>query len=342
MRRCAIALFLVLSTAPYATAARRQASELLQSRESARGFVLSIDGRRAKLTSGAATQRGFRLRRGERVLGFSELETGWVATGIQLLPDRLDLWVVANRGRGPRRIHLPAERTGAVRTGPTAIVDGDGLAGLAWLEGDLDNLAVRAGVLDEGGLTRVETVSAAPPSGSQTGLTAAVLPDGSWLLAWSRFDGNDDEIYWTRRPAGGRWQAPRRLTRNATPDVTPHLLARGPGAVLAWSGLRDEYEVFTAAFDGDGWTAPRSLGIPGTLTPAFRQLQEADYLLVRNAWPGGWTAFRLDGQGRPSDFASVAEESRRPPVLRSRPGRGLAFEWPHLPEPKALAWEPMP
>ncbi len=245
-------------------------------------------------------------------------------------------------GRGPRRIPFPAVRSGAVRTAPRPVVDGDRLAGLVWLEGDLDNLAVRSGVLENGAITSVETVSAAPPRGSQTGLTAAVLADGSWLLAWSRFDGNDDEIYWTRRTPGGNWQNPRKLTGNSTPDVTPHLLARDSGAVIAWSGLKDEYEVFTATFDGNNWTAARSLGIRGTLKPAFRKLPEADYLLVRNAWPGGWTAFRLDQQGKPSDFATVVEESRRPPVLRSRPGRGLAFEWAHRPGLEDLSWEPMP
>ena len=344
MRRCAVALAAVLlsSLAPPAAQAGRRATELLQPSDAEGGAVLAVKGRRARVSLPGGARGGFRLRRDERLLGFSQLATGWIATGIRLSGDGVDHSLVANLGRGPRRLTVPATRSGAVRTAPVPVIDGGRLVGLAWLEGDLHALAVRAGRIEDGSFTAVETVSPAPPRGSQTGLTAAVLADGSWLLAWSRFDGRDDEIAWSRRRPGGGWSAPRGLTANAAPDVTPQLLARGSGALLAWSGLRQEYEVFLAGFDGTRWTEPRSLGVRGTLTPAFRRLAEADYLLVRSAWPGGWTAFRLDGEGKPSDFASVLEESRRPPVLRSPAGRGLAFEWAHRPQPEILSWEPVP
>jgi hypothetical protein len=275
-------------------------------------------------------------------LGFAEFADGWIAAGIRPRSATLDLSLVADVGRGPRRLPAPPNRQGALRTGPTPSVHSGGLVGLAWLEGDdLRSFSVRAAVLEQGSFTEGVTVSP-PLAGSQSGLSAAVLEDGSWLLVWSRFDGHDDEIYWALRPTTGEWTTPRRLTGdNAVPDVTPHLMAHGSGALIAWSQLRDEYEVVTARFDGRTWSTPRSMGIAGTISPAFRRLGGQDYLLVRNAWPAGWTAFHLDSAGHASDFAVVAEDSPRPPILRRLAGSSLVFEWPGKRRRDTLDWEPV-
>ncbi|MCZ6727431.1 MAG: hypothetical protein O7A98_08745 [Acidobacteria bacterium] len=337
------ALILSLILFPLSAAGgRRQPQQLLQSPVAERGWVVSVDDRRARLSAPDGGRGTFRVRRGERWLGFSEFAGGWIAAGILSRAETLDLSLVADLGRGPRRLRPPLDRQGALRTAPTPIVSSAGLAGLAWLEGDeMRRFSVRAAAFEHGSFTEAVTVSA-PLAGSQTGLSATVLEDGSWLLVWSRFDGHDDEIYWALRPASGQWTTPRRLAAdNAVPDVTPHVLTHGSGALIAWSQLRHEYEVVTARFEGGSWSMPYSLGVAGTISPAFRRLGEDDYLLVRNAWPAGWTAFHLDAAGRPSDFAVVARSSVGPPVLR-RAGRStLAFEWPDRREHDVLDWEPV-
>jgi hypothetical protein len=343
MCRRVLVLVALLLVPWQAQAARRPAQSILQSQVARRGRVLSVDDRRGTVWAPDGARRSFAVRRDERFLGFAELDRGWIATGIRARRDSLDLSLVADLGRGIRRLQPPPDRAGSLRTGPTALVDQGRLAGLAWLEGDdLRRFAVRVASLDDATFSSVETVSP-PQSGSQSGLTGTVLADGTWLLVWARYDGHDDELYFSQRHPGGDWTAPRRVSANdSVPDVTPQLLARGDGALLAWSQLRGQYEVMTARFDGASWSTPSSLGVPGTLTPSFRRQTEADYLLVRNAWPGGWTAFRLDAGGRPGEFASVVEESRDRPVLRDVPGQGLAFEWAGRSAPEVLRWEPAP
>ena len=341
LRPTALILSLVLFPLS-AAGGRRQPQQLLQSPVAERGWIVSIDDRRARLSAPDGRRRSFRVRRGERWLGFFEFAGGWVAAGIRPRTETLDLSLVADLGRGPRRLRPPLDRQGALRTGPTPVVYSAGLAGLVWLEGDeMRRLSVRAAAFENGSFAEVVTVSE-PLAGSQTGLSVTVLEDGSWLLVWSRFDGQDDEIYWALRSAAGLWTTPRRLAAdNAVPDVTPHVMAHGSGAVIAWSQLRNEYEVVTARFDTRSWSTPHSLGIAGTISPAFRRLGNDDYLLVRNAWPAGWTAFHLDASGRPSHFAVVARESPRPPVLRRSGRSALAFEWPNRKEHDALDWEPV-
>lgn len=340
-RRLAFVLTLLLVPLSV-SGGRREPQQMMQATEVERGWVVSIDQRRARLRAPDGARQSFRVRRGEHWLNFSEFRAGWMAAGIKPGRNRLDLKLVANFGHGVRRLPQPPERQGTMRTRPTPIVSSFGPQGLAWLEGDsLTRMAVRAAPFDEGSFGAVSTVSPAG-MGSQTGLSATVLADGTWLLVWSRFDGRDDEIYWAARYPGGSWTAPRRLTaNNSTPDISPGLLPHGDGALVAWSRLEDEYEVVTATFSNGAWSSPRRLGVPGSLSPTFRRVRDRDYLLVRNAWPAGWTAFRFDETGAPADFAVVAEESSRPPVLRTRGGSSLALEWPGRKKPAALAWEPV-
>lgn len=338
-----VALVLAVLLIPLAASGGRRATlQMMQATQAERGWVLSLDARRARLQATDGARQSFRVRRGERWLSFSEFHDGWMAAGIRPGGDRIDLKLVASLGRGVRRIPQPGERQGAIRTRPTPIISSSGPEGLAWLEGDsLTSLAVRVASFDDGSFGEVSTVSPAG-LGSQSGLSATVLADGTWLLVWSRFDGRDDELFWAARYTGGSWTLPRRVAaNNAVPDITPWLLPHGDGALLAWSRLESEYEVVTAKFTNGAWTAPRSLGIQGTLSPTFRRVRDRDYLLVRNAWPAGWTALRLDEGGEPTDFAAVAEGSAQSPVFRPGGGSSLALEWSGRGEPANLVWEPV-
>lgn len=239
---------------------------------------------------------------------------------------------------GDRAVALPPQ-VAAAATAPTAVTEPAGaLAGLAWLDGvDRGALAVRWTPWLGDGWGRPETV-AAPGPGSQLALTATTLDDGTPLLAWSRFDGSDDEIYWSRRDAAG-WSAPARLARdNQVPDVTPALTHVPGGALAAWSAFdrgSGQYRVLVSRYDGSAWSAPRPVAGPGSLYPSFESGGVRPVLLYRTAAPRGWAVLELDGAARPQRRAAVATA---PVAVPRRPvvdGDALLLDGARV----ALTWE---
>ena len=132
---------------------------------------------------------------------------------------------------------------------------------MAWLEGpDPTSFSVRVAASDpDSGWTDVSIV-APPARGSQTGLVATVLESGEWLLAWSAFDGKDDEILWSVG-SQDNWTAPRRLDRNnSVPDIMPAIVTTRGGALLTWSRrIEGEYRVMSARFNGSSWSLDQKL-----------------------------------------------------------------------------------
>lgn len=221
------------------------------------------------------------------------LREGVVAAGTRALHRGTELVLLVEEAARVSTLPVPAFRTGKLRHDPQPLVAGGELAGLAWLEGiDGRSLAVRFARWDGERWSRPRTV-AVPGPGSQTALAAARLADGSWLLAWSRFDGADDEVVWSRSagPEGESWSAPRRIAAdNAVPDVTPALAATGGGgAVAAWSRYDGEdYRVVTARFDGRRWSAPRAVSPAGSFEPRWERAEDGrPQLVFRTALPRG-------------------------------------------------------
>jgi acyl-CoA thioesterase-1 len=207
----------------------------------------------------------------------------------------------------------PGERTGTVRAEPLPLVEDGRLAGLVWLEGNGPRAyGVRYAAWDGARWSRPRTISA-PDQGSQLALTAARLTDGSWLLAWSAFDGHDDEIVWSAGK-GGSWTRPRRLTDNQVPDITPALAATGSGAVLAWSQLAgDGYRLLLARYQDGRWGEPAEVAPGGSLYPRFESSPGTGRLRIfyRDARPerdgaSGWAALELGPGGRPRRLAATA------------------------------------
>ena len=230
---------------------------------------------------------------------------------------------------------LPEPAVGAVRVvRDPQLLTGEGeLRGVAWLEGDaVTRLQVRAAWRKDSGWTTPVTIS--PPGlGSQLALTVAGLADGSWLAAWSAFDGRDDEILWSRF-AAGIWSPPRNVADdNPVPDVTPRLARCGSGALLAWTRYDgNDYRIHTARFDGGAWTAPAQIGPPGSVDPGFSKdafaLLEKPLLVFRRAVPEGWLAAELDASGkivRTSSAAAPPDDSR--PAVASVRADGVVLDW---------------
>jgi len=328
---------------------------------------------RIELPSGR--QVSLALPAGAALAAIEPLAGGWIVAGTRRVEapagDGREIFLLAGRGDG-RAISLPAPprsgRLALLRAEPLPLVENGRLAGLVWLEGqEARRFAVRFARWDGAAWKAPRDVSP-PGPGSQLALAAARLADGSWLLAWSAFDGRDDEILWSRleggqwsrldsgrsgRLDGGQWSRPARVAAdNDVPDITPALTAMGDGALLAWSRFDgDGYRVVTARFSPgeDRFSPPRPIAPAGTVFPSFEPAPATAggaWLLARSAAPRGWSLFELDADGRPLRQAAIAAATSIPqaerPVVAGEPGGGVAFRFPASGARRTAAWERSP
>jgi hypothetical protein len=267
---------------------------------------------------------------GSELTALASLDDGrWLAAGTVPADDGgRRLLLVAGDRDGARRIGAP-EAGGRLARDPVLLVDGGRWAGLAWLEGDEQRgLSVYAALRHDDGWSAPEPVAGRAP-GSQLALTGAVLGDGTWLLAWSAFDGRDDEIVWSRR-VGEAWLPARRVAAdNAVPDVTPDLVAtRGDGALLAWSRYDGhDYRLVLARFAGGEWRGDREVGAAGTVMPAFAPGDRGLRLVYRAAADGAWAVDEVTAEGALVRRAEVVSaRSERP--LAEVEGERVRLRWP--------------
>jgi len=218
----------------------------------------------------------------------------------------------------------PAGRIGKLLAEPLPLVAGGRLAGLAWLEGnDPRALGVRYATWNGAGWSAPRTVSA-PGQGSQVALAACRLADGSWLLAWSAFDGTADEIVWSQR-TGASWLPVRRLSEpNRVPDITPALTATaGGGALIAWSRYDGQgYQLRMARFEHGEWANEHVAGPSGSLYPAFLGTADRPRLLYLEAAARSWSVLDMDAAGKVLARASVSSPQRSLSGRRRNGARG--------------------
>lgn len=289
---------------------------------------------------GAAAARVARLPTDSTLLTAQGDVRTWTAAGTARRGAGRELVLLAGDSAGARR--LPAPPGGArVRDWPVLFHDPHGLRGVAWLEGaDEQSLAVRAARWNGEAWDAAATV-APPGPGSQLALAGAVLADGSWLLVWSAFDGEDDEILWSRSRADG-WTSPARVAPdNHVPDVTPAIAAFGRGALVAWSRYDGhDYRVVVARIDGDRFTPPDEIGPPGSVQPTLASAGSRAVLAFRTVIPSQWRAVELDRQARPVRFAAAAVHGDERPSLRARSDGAIELVWSAGGEP--LRWQALP
>ena len=273
------------------------------------------------------------------------IERGWIATGVIDSVETTDLFLL--RSEGGVRQSFPAPPNPAddpLRIEPVPLVQNGQLVGLAWISGSrVRATAVYASLWSGSDWSPAELVSPIAP-GTQIGLTGAILADGAWLLAWSRFDGNDDEIVWSRR-RDKRWSEPRSLHRpNDHPDIVPSLVATGSGALAAWSSSDGStYRVRLAGFDGADWTELAFLGPSASVRPQLTPRGAGATLLYRTVVPSTWTRVELDARGVGLRRAVLPHETTFRPGLV---GEAPAFEWPGVdiaePETIQAEWQSLP
>jgi hypothetical protein len=259
------------------------------------------------------------------VSALAELGRGWITAGSAVGEDgRSTLFLISDEGALP----APPGQQGAERRGAIFFVENGTLQGMAWLEGNDDrSLAVRTAEWNGHAWKAVEPVSQ-PGPGSQIALAGAVLSDGSWLLAWSAYDGEDHEIVWARRTAQG-WSPARPVSKdNAVPDITPALAATGNGALLAWSRYDGEsYRLQLARFDKDGWKDERPVASSGSFHPSFQGAPDHLYLLHQTALPSAWSVLELAPSGKVLRRASALSALTERPVLSDDAGGGIRLRW---------------
>lgn len=274
------------------------------------------------------------------------LADGWLVTGAIESAAGRELLLLRQR-EGKIESLSPPRGEGRLRGNAIALLDAGRLAGLAWLEGDrFDRLGVFAAVWDGTGWGEPEKV--APGLDSQVALAGAALADGSWLLAWSAFDGEDDETVWSLRREG-RWGAPQRLHEdNKVPDITPALIATDAGALVAWSWFDgNDYRMRGARFDGADWTLSEPFGARGSLEPGFTAWDGVARLLYQTVAPATWAVVEYDRAGIAVRRGEAPEPAMVRPLLTVAGARAdAALVWPGGENDEsrevALSWEPIP
>ncbi len=290
-------------------------------------LVLSATGDRARLALPDGKTLPLTLPERTEISSLAELERSWMVAASVPEGGRRLLLLLAGDEAGSRALPVPADQRGTQRRGAVLLAREGRLHGMAWLEGDGDRgLSVRAAAWDGERWGAPEAVSRIGP-GSQLALTGAVLAKGSWVLAWSAFDGEDDEIVWSRRSAEGRWSPVRPVSEgNSVPDITPTLAAAGDGALIAWSRYDgNELPRPRGAARGNGMAGralrrarrldPPRLPHRRRTLPAALPLRPPAGVVppgARPQWPRPAPVFRLGGQ---------PGASARTPGPRRRSGR---------------------
>lgn len=270
------------------------------------------------------------------------LRVGWMLVGRQLTGGDSELYLKRLDNGGLRNYPVPGDRRGRHRMSPVVLAGDGELAGLVWLEGDeRESMAVRASRWL--GITWSAPADVSPATGgAQLALDGAMLTDGSWLLVWSGWDGEDDEVFWSVLTAEGATD-PRPLTDNSVPDLLPTVLATPEGAVVAWNTFDgDAYRVATARrVEGrwvEGWSAS-----PQTYFPRLIRSDGLAHLVYLERRPARaeWVVTELDDEGRRLRRGVVEADDNRKPLLH-RDGESVLLEHPVDGWRRRVVWSDSP
>ncbi len=318
--------------------------DLLQPIEGSKGLLLASEPGVALVQLGDGEVQEIPVKRGEQLTDLAETDDGWVAAGVRRKRSQNVLTIYRQSPSGLERMSPPPSQKAPLRLRPVLLMDGGEFDGLAWLEGDdVRSLAVRTADWSGARWNPSRRVSR-PQPGSQTGLTGTVLADGTWLLVWAAFDGQDDEIVWSWR-RGSSWSRPKRLAPgNSVPDITPTIVSDRGGALVAWSHFDgNDYRLMISRFRSGRWSKPRMVGAPGALIPRFARIGKELLLSYQNAWPSGWFIAQLDARDRIArrvELAAAVDGDR--PVLLESDHRQVSLIWPENGEHRTLAWDILP
>jgi len=277
----------------------------------------------------AAGDATLHLPEGTNITAAANLRDGWIVAGTTTSPVGSKLYLAISKAGRVSTLPQPGLAGNHLVATPVLFVRDHVLEGVAWLEGaGSRSLAVQAASWTGAGWAPTQLVSPRAP-GSQLALAAAVLSDGSQLLVWSRFDGHFDQIAWSLR-RGEYWSAPRTLTADEVPDITPGVTAVGSGALVAWSHFDGhDYRIALARFDGQNWSQLGMLAQRGAISPTFTPSANGKdvALLFPSVAPKEWAVQLLNSRGEPLRQGSIPLVSYSRPLLVET-GASWALQWP--------------
>lgn len=275
--------------------------------------------------------------------------SGWMAAGHKATENGTEL-LLLEEVEGTINLLPSPDVAGARLSGqPILLIQDDALTGLVWAAGnELRGLEIWAADWLHGKWGEPELIASKGP-GSQVAPRALVLEDGTWLVVWAAYDGEDDEIVWSRRIQGA-WSKPARVAAdNAVPDITPRLLAVDGGALLAWSWYDgNDYRMKTSRFTGGEWSKPEIFGEKGSLYPSVIQTENGGLLLYKTVEPATWTVLAFDRQGVATRRAVVSDDAEDRPLLAIDKGHGALLRWQSrdgrldMTRDLAAAWQELP
>lgn len=251
----------------------------------------------------------------------------WAVAGHARGADGPRFLLYAGRGTEVTALPAPERARPGNRLASARWLASDGpepLHGLAWLEASRPRAQeVWLAPWRDGAFEAPVRLVADGP-GSQTALDAAVLADGSWLLVWCAFDGEDDELVWRHRQPDGNWVGGRVSADNGVPDITPRILATPDGAAVAWSRYDGRvYRVRTARFEDGRWSDEDWAAPPDSLYPEWAG--DDDTLLYLEGASRTWTAA---GPASTLRFEAATSTSATPVLDRDSTSGLLRALWP--------------
>lgn len=325
-------------------AAGPAAAEALRVQLPATGDRISLvqNGQRWQLEQSGGQQATAKVelpvRSGARFTDLRPVGASWLAAGVERAQTSSSLLLLRGQGTSVEVLPTPAHDSRSVLLQPNALADAKGLAAMVWIEGvDPRQGAVKAARYD-GVRWSAPTVISPVGQGSQTALRAITLDDGTFLAVWAAFDGRDDEIAWSRFD-GSQWSAPKILSANTVPDVTPAVRAIEGGALLVWSFYDgNDYRLRAATFRNGAFEETQIFGGKGSTFPVFADAAQPT-VVFHQAVPAEWQIVELDTRGKAVRWASVPAVRRQPPSIQSTDAANVELHWPGI-DPVKLPWQP--
>ncbi len=303
----------------------------LQARFRQRDLVFLSNGSEALIQIGDGAYLTLPISLDRTYRDLAGLPGQWILSGeLSQAAGSSELFILYGDGEQWSRHTVPGGRRFS-RTRPQLLTDDRELGGLVWLEGvESGSLGVRFSRWTGNGWTAPEWVSE-PATGSQLGLSARVLADGTWLAVWSAFDGQDDEVLYSFLEVG-RWSQPQRISiNNAVPDITPTLAPTAFGAIVAWSRYDgNDYRIRISSFDGSRWGEESWLGEAGSLFPTYLfdadDLGAGSKLLFQTVSTSAWSVVDFSSRGQLNSHSELVTEEQDRPLIHND-GNSTSLEW---------------